>query len=527
MTDRVTDSKQERLLKALIEIGAEWAVAAELPILLKRILDVSRDVFQFENAIIRLLDDATSTLVTAAAYGYDEQAQSHPIALGQGVMGQVAQSGRPLLINDLRVFEDYVEGIHDARSELAVPLIARHKVLGVFNVESTRTNAFTPEDLRLLEILGRQAAVAIENARLYHNLRLLSNQYRDLHQFNSRILKSVDLGIYTVDAEMRITSWNAKMEEMSGVPAAQALGRDLLMLFPQLEEEGVAQRIRQVLARGKAERLRLAHRDFRGEMRFQKRRIAPLKDAETTTGAVIIVEDVTEFRRLLDQTIESEKLAELGRLSAGIAHEINNPLSVISYAAQLLMREEPLAPSQQELLERIDSETDRLKALTGGLLSFSRSREMVRRFTDLNDVVQDVLRLVKFELTRHQIEARLDLTPLPLVQVDPNKLKQVIINLIMNAVQAMKGGGVIRVETELAGGRVRLQIADSGPGIPAHLHDKVFEPFFTTRAEGEGTGLGLYICRMIIGDHGGELLLDSATGQGATFRLLLPVDHVA
>ncbi|WP_305041650.1 ATP-binding protein [Geoalkalibacter sp.] len=523
--DATRDNKSDRLLKALIEIGQELASSTTLETLLGRILDISRDVFHFENAIIRLLDEDTGTLVSAASYGYEEPAFSQPLALGQGVMGKVAASGRPLLINDLGEETDYVAGISNARSELAVPLVARDKVVGVFNVESPRPAAFSREDLELLMIVGRQAATAIENARLYQNLSRVSNQYRDLHQFNSRILKSVNLGIYTVDAGMRITSWNHRMEDMSGLTEGETLGRDLLGLFPQLEEEGVAQRIRQVLATGTPEKLRLTHRDFRGEERFQKRRIAPLKDGELTTGAVVIVEDVTEFRRLLDQIVQSEKLAELGRLSAGIAHEINNPLSVISYAVQLLLREDPLAPFQQELLERIDSETDRLKALTGGLLSFSRGRETLKRFTDLNEIARDVLRLVKFELTRNNITAQEDFSALPVVLADPNKLKQVIINLVMNAIQAMKRDGVIRLRSRTpAPGWVELAISDTGPGIAPDIQKTIFEPFFTTRKEGEGTGLGLYICSTIVNDHGGKLLLESAVGAGATFRLQLPVE---
>ncbi len=519
----VNENRTERLLEALIEIGQELASTTDLETLLGRVLDISRHVFHFENAIIRLLDPDSGSLVTAASYGYDEFATHQEIRLGQGVMGRVAQRGVPCLITDLKDVCDYVEGIHDARSELAVPLIARDKIVGVFNVESTRPHAFRDEDLAALEILGRQAATAIENARLYQNLRTVSSQYQDLHQFNSRILKSVNLGIYTVDAEMRITSWNSKMEEMSGIGESEAIGRALPQLFPQLEAEGITRRIRRVLSRGAPERVRLAHRDFRGEMRFQKRRITPLKDGDRTTGAVVIVEDVTEFRRLLDQTIQSEKLAELGRLSAGIAHEINNPLSVISYATQLLLREEQIPSFQRELLERIESEADRLKTLTGGLLSFSRARETLKRFTDLNETVRDVMRLLQYELTRKNIEIKEEFSALPLVQVDVNKLKQVVVNLVMNAAHALGKDGVLTLRTRLEGERwVELAVADNGPGIAPDVQKKIFEPFFTTKKEGEGTGLGLYICRTIVTDHDGQLLLESAPGEGTTFRILLP-----
>jgi PAS domain S-box-containing protein len=315
---------------------------------------------------------------------------------------------------------------------------------------------------------------------------------------------------------MRITSWNRKMEDLSGVGEAEALGRDLFELFPVLEDEGFADRVRRVLKRGEPEKVRLAHRNLKGELRFQKRRLAPLKEGTRTSGVVVIVEDITEFKRLVDQTIQSEKLAEVGRLSAGIAHEVNNPLAVISYAAQLLLREEGLTAVNREILERIESEAERLKTLTGSLLSFSRARETLRRETDLNEVVQDVLRLLRYELTRNSI------APLPFIQADPNKLKQVFINLLMNAAQAMTDGGALSVTTDVAGGEVEVTITDTGPGIPAAIRQQIFDPFFSTKKDGEGTGLGLYICRTIIAEHEGRIVLNTEEGRGTTFRVLLP-----
>lgn len=516
--------QKELLLKALIDIGQQLASTTDLDELLNRILTISREVFRFENAIIRLLDADRGLLVTAASYGYAEAAVRPEIRIGQGVMGKVAELGKPILVADVAALPDYVQGISNARSELAVPLLAREKLIGVFNVESPQPDAFCEEDVVPLMTMAGQAAIAIENARLYENLRTISDRYQQLHQFNSRILKSANLGIYTIDSNMRITSWNRRMEEMSGLSEEDALGCDLFKLFPGLEDEGFAERIRRVLQRGQADKVRLTHRNMKGELRFQKRRLSPLKDGSITTGVVVIVEDVTEFKRLLEQTIQSEKLAEVGRLSAGIAHEVNNPLAVISYAAQLLLREEELPPFQKELAERIDSEVDRLKALTGSLLSFSRAKEMFRRETDLNDVLRDVLRLVRYELHRHSIVIEEEYAALPTIQADPNKLKQVFINLIMNASQVMPDGGKLSVRTGLvAGEEVEAIITDTGPGISSILHEKIFEPFFSTKREGEGTGLGLYICRNIVIEHEGRLLLESAPGQGANFRVILPI----
>lgn len=518
------EGQQEKLLKALIEIGQELASTVELDALLDRILLIAGEVFGFDNAIIRLLDEPTGMLLTAASYGYDEAVTRPEIRLGQGVMGRVALAGEPILVRDVQQLPDYVPGIHGARSELAVPLRVGEKVIGVFNVESSRPNAFQEEDIAPLLTMAAQAAIAIKNARLYDDLRAVSSRYRELHQFNSRILRNANLGIYTVDKNMLVTSWNRKMEELSGVAEETALGRDLFELFPVLEEEGFADRIRRVMKMGAAEKVRLAHRNPQGQLRFQKRRLAPLRDGDQTTGVIILVEDITEFKRLLEQIVQTEKLAEVGRLASGIAHEVNNPLAVIAYAAQLILREEDLGDFSREMAERISSEVERLKSLTSSLLSFSSPREMVRRETDLNDVVRDVLRLVRYELTRHAIRLHESYGQLPLIQSDANKLKQVFINLVMNATQAMKSGGDLSIYTgEVNGGEVEVVFGDSGPGIPAEIHEQIFAPFFSSKKEGEGTGLGLYICRNIVAEHEGRLLLESEVGRGSVFRVILPV----
>ena len=521
----MANEQQSRLLKALIDIGQELASTIDLDDLLNRILRASKEIFRFQNAIIRLLDEDGVRLNTVASFGYAPDAIRQEIRLGQGVMGKVAEQGTPILVSDVDQIPDYIPGIVGARSELAVPLLVQDKLIGVFSVESHRPNAFSEDDIAPLMTLAGQAAIAIENARLYRNLREMSEQYRQLHQFNRRILQSANLGIYTIDAQGIITSWNRKMEELSGVEAASAVGQNLFELFPSLEEEGFAARMRRVLRRGAPEKLRLAHRDQRGQMRFQKRRLAPLKDGDQTIGVVVMVEDVTEFKRLLDQTVQSEKMVEIGRLSAGIAHEINNPLAVISYAAQLLLREEEMPPFQRELVERVESEVDRLKTLTGGLLSFSRAKETRKRPVDLNEVLREVLRLVKYELNRQLIRLEEEYGELPTVQADPNKLKQVFINLIMNSIHAMDGVGTLTVKTVTVGGsEVEVSICDTGPGIPEDIRNQVFDPFFTTKKEGEGTGLGLYICRTIIGEHEGRLTLDPLREQGTTFRIALPIE---
>ncbi len=519
-------SKQstEKTLRLLISVGQRLSQTTDLNELFDRILDAARQIFRFENAIIRLIDDERQVLVTAAGYGYSAEAADMEIPVGQGIIGRVAASGKTLLVSDLHGAPDYIPGIEGARSELAVPLLGRDKVIGVFNVESPEPGAFDATQIDLLSTLASQAAIAIENARLYDRLHRMSQRYQELHQLNERILRSVNLGIYTVDRKLVITSWNRRMEEMSGVLAADAVGNKLITRFPNLVREGIMERVRNVLESGQSEKLQLTHRTMNGKERTQKRRLAPLRDGDKVTGVVVLVEDVTEFKRLLDQTIRSEKLAEVGRMSAGVAHEINNPLSVIGYAAELLLREEGLPVLNRELVEQIASETERLKSLTGSLLSFARSNETILRPTDLNGVIRDVLRLIRFELRRNSITIEEECADeLPEVLADADKLKQVLINLLMNSGQAIGQQGRIRIISRWHNGAVEMSIADNGPGIPAAIREQIFEPFFTSRADGKGTGLGLYICHNIISEHSGRLLLEENADGGATFRIILPV----
>jgi len=399
-------TKSARLLKALVVIGQELASTTDLEELLAHLLNVSREVFRFENAIIRLLDEPTGELLAVASFGYADDAVRRSIRVGQGVMGRAAAACEPVLVEDVRTLPDYVPGIPGAVSELAVPLVCRDKLVGVLNVESPRPGAFSRDDIEPLLTLGRQAAIAIANARLIQELRTLSaNQ-----------------------------------------------------------------------------------------------------------------------QKLFDQALQREKLAELGRLVAGIAHEINNPLAIIAYAMELLRREGELLPFQAEMADKIELEVERLKALTGGLLAFSSAREGHRRLVVLNDLVDEVLRLVRYDLQRQGVQLETEFAALPLIPADTGKLKQVVINLVMNAAQAIAGEGTVTLRTRRLGeGAIELSVSDTGPGIAEELHESIFDPFFTTKPEGEGTGLGLYLCRNIVMEHDGAILLESSPGKGAIFRVQLPV----
>jgi len=228
---------------------------------------------------------------------------------------------------------------------------------------------------------------------------------------------------------------------------------------------------------------------------------------------------------LLRQLAYNEKMAELGKISAGVVHELNAPLSVIISASQMIMREEGVPEAVQEMIARISSEAQRLSHLTKGLLNFSSHDDTIGE-TDLNLTIDFILNFLNFEAARRAVVVlkQFDYT-LPAIRLDPNILKQILLNIIMNALQAMEGGGgKLLVETAAAGSdSVSLTIADNGPGIPAEAIERIFDRYFTTKKPGEGTGLGLFVTKSLVENMGGEIAVTSRSGGGTTFTVTLPI----
>lgn len=228
---------------------------------------------------------------------------------------------------------------------------------------------------------------------------------------------------------------------------------------------------------------------------------------------------------MLRQLAYNEKMAELGKISAGVVHELNAPLSVIISASQMIMREEGVPGSVQEMIARISSEAQRLSHLTKGLLNFSSHDETITEI-DLNLTVDFILNFLNYEAARRGVMVlkQLDHT-LPVIRLDANLLKQILLNIIMNALQAMEiSGGKLLVETTSAGSdKVSFVITDNGPGIPAEAIDRIFDRYFTTKKPGEGTGLGLFVTKSLVESMGGDIMVTSRSGGGTKFTVTLPV----
>jgi two-component system NtrC family sensor kinase len=256
----------------------------------------------------------------------------------------------------------------------------------------------------------------------------------------------------------------------------------------------------------------------------------------TTRLLVRKIEKVDEEKRVLDeQLIQSAKLASIGELSAGIAHEINNPLAIIGQEAgwmQDILNRENLKDLEkmhdfQDSLHEINRQAGRCKEITHKLLSFARKMEPVTKDVSLGELIEDVVSMVEREASLNNIEiVREYHAHLPLIYSDPSQLRQVFLNLINNAVDAIKRGGVIKIETGIGDGdSVIVTVSDTGAGIAKENLSKIFDPFFTTKPQGKGTGLGLSICHGIIEKLGGDISVVSEVGKGTTFTINLPLEH--
>lgn len=231
-----------------------------------------------------------------------------------------------------------------------------------------------------------------------------------------------------------------------------------------------------------------------------------------------------DAEKLLKQLSGNEKMAELGRLSAGVIHEINTPLSVIAAASQMILDETGLSDEVAEMAARICQEVHRLSQLTRSILAFSREECSSLEDTDISMVIRDVLILLKYEIRKRSVVVFEELEPsLPSIKADPNHMKQIFLNLIVNALQAMGQGGRLAIAASFSvDGLVRIVVRDTGPGIPIEFRERIFDPFFTTKDPCEGTGLGLFITKTLVERFGGRIEVSSDVGRGTSFILMIP-----
>ncbi|MGA2674783.1 MAG: ATP-binding protein [Terracidiphilus sp.] len=382
------------------------------------------------------------------------------------------------------------------------------------------------EDVELLESLASYIGIALQNASLYARLQKKIGEFERLKEFNENIVESINVGILALDLDDRIESWNAQMEAMYALSRAEAIGQPLQIVFPPEFIEAL-EGFRNEQGVHHLYKFRLTTRA--GELRTANIAIAPLLSRDfVSVGRIILVDDITERVSLEAQLAQADKLSSIGLLAAGVAHEINTPLAVISSYAQMLSKQLRGDARLGPVLDKITQQSFRAAEIANGLLNFSRTSTTEFRETNLNQVIRDTLSLLEHQFKTAQIVVDLELAEeLPPIHGNPGKLQQVFLNLLLNAKEAMPGGGRLRVAT-LANGHVEALVNDSGSGIaPEHLK-RIYDPFFTTKTtpkpgDRRGTGLGLSVSYGIIQEHAGKIHVESAVGAGTTFHLEFPL----
>ena len=402
---------------------------------------------------------------------------------------------------------------------------AASRTIAVIGLGRTLGGDFlSSEDVELLESLAGYIGIAIQNASLYARLEEKIVEFERLKEFNENIVESINVGIFAIDLNDRIESWNAQMEAMYAFSRAEALGQELRSVFPSEFIEAI-EGFRNDQGVHHLYKFRLITRA--GELRTANIAIAPLLSRDfVSVGRIILVDDITERVALETQLAQADKLSSIGLLAAGVAHEINTPLAVISSYAQMLAKQLRGDVRLGPVLDKITQQSFRAAEIANGLLNFSRTSTTEFRSTDLNQVVRDTLSLLEHQFKTAQILVDLDLADeLPQIHGNPGKLQQVFLNLLLNAKDAMPGGGRLTIAT-LVNGHVEAVISDSGSGIAPENLKRIYDPFFTTKnmpGERRGTGLGLSVSYGIIQEHAGKIHVESAVGSGTTFHLEFPL----
>lgn len=415
-----------------------------------------------------------------------------------------------------------------AEEDLAyfLPLVVKGEVLGLLALGRTLSGDYlSSEDLKVLQMLTSHAALALDNALLYRQAHARAQEFEQLKNYNENIVQSIKVGVMVLDTDGRVRSWNRSMGATLGIPANEAIRKHVAELFPASFSDALEQARHRVEVGAEpiASAYRVAVRSLDGVDRIVNISVAPLLGERGRQPTVVIVDDVSEATELESQLRQSDRLASVGLLAAGVAHEVNTPLAGISSYVQMMQRKMPESDPRRAILEKIEKQTFRASNIVNSLLNFSRQQASDMQPVDVNAVVEETLALAELPLSKRKVRVDLHLgDSLAPVWGDSGKLQQVLMNLVLNARDSMQEGGDLSIRTAQQNGEVVLEVADTGRGIPKEQIHKIYDPFFTTKGTGKGTGLGLSVTYGIVQEHRGTITVRSEAGSGTLFRVALP-----
>ena len=514
--------------RTLIEFGRELSAETDLEKMVAAVVDrLSRTLLVDRMAIFLSSVEPPHRFVLAKSFG---MAQTSGLDLGFLSTPRPEMEAGHLFFDNTHLVPRESQSAQQAIAGLDlnyyIPCRAQKQIVAILGLGKTVEGDFlSSEDVELLETLAGYFGIAIQNARLYASLEQKVAEYERLKDFNENIVESINVGVLAVDLEDRVESWNSQMEVMYALPRWQALTHSLAQIFPpEFAEEYY--RVRQNPGIHNLYKFRL--NTPAGETRIVNVAVAPLVTKKfRVIGRLIIMDDITERVELEVQLSQADKLSSIGLLAAGVAHEVNTPLAVISSYAQMLAKQVQNEPQKSSLLDKITRQTFRASEIVNNLLNFSRTSGTEFSEVDVNKIILDTLALLEhqFKTSKIRIEKQLH-SGVPSISGNAGRLQQVFLNLFLNAKDAMGGGGTLRISTSNGDG-VSVTVSDTGSGIAQeHIH-RIYDPFFTTKAAREGqprgTGLGLSVTYGIIQEHAGKIRVESRAGEGTTFYLDFPL----
>jgi two-component system NtrC family sensor kinase len=468
-----------------------------------------------------------------SSWYHQERVESYFLEAQAGVHSSIEMRVKDLLVHDDNVI-----------LETIVPLMFDNKLLGILVCGSSNPRSFSPDDQKLLSAVTHQLSLAIRNIELYQNTKDTSinlavevakrtKEIEEQKRFTEKIIDSLPVSLYVVDADMRIVAWNQSREEALGINRHQAIGRNVFNVLVKQPRTQLQNEFMEVFRSGKIIQFEQDSHS-KGQKTVWKISKIPMRVDNAEVSHIITVgEDITEQKKMNEAVIHTEKLASIGRLAAGVVHEINNPLATISACSEALVsrvsevQTGEIQNDFKEYLQIIKDEAFRCKTITNSLLEFSHQRQAEKIQCDINQIIEQTLLLLRHhpKIGKMKINKELD-SSIGSVLVNEGQMKQIFIALISNAYDAMDKDGELTIRTRWQDidleRTICAEFSDNGGGIPDSILSKIFDPFFTTKEIGRGTGLGLSVCYGIITDHGGKIEVDSVEGKGSTFRVLLP-----
>ncbi len=517
--DRVFYRDRYDYRRALVAFARELNSDLNVVRLSQRLVARVVETLVIERMALMLADDRSGDFTSIGDYGFSDRVPR--LSRGSSLLPRL-DAGHTVALDDpiaaARFVAEEVEFWRDGGIYYFVPCVFEGRAIAVLALGRKESDEpFNSEDLALLTAVASQVATAIENGRLYRELHLKAEELGRMREFNENILESLDDGLVVFDAGERIVRWNRALEGFYGIRREDAIGRTLGAARNAGDDAHAAAGAAAPGVAGDAGLLVNATE-------------VPLQNSsgENPSGGshILLIEDVTDRVRLEKQLQISEKMASIGLLAAGVAHEVNTPLTGISSFTQMLLDGADPADPKTALLQKVERQTFRAAKIVNGLLNLSRpgtpGNDPVE--VDLNAVITDVFVLLEhqFEVGRIKVRRELAASQVPVRGIE-HQLQQVFLNLFLNARDAMPRGGWLSVTTRLSGDRAIAEISDTGSGIPSEHLARIYDPFFTTKAIGRGTGLGLSITYGIVRDHEGTIHCDSAVGQGTRFIISLPV----